>query len=253
MLALPDLPRPGSPAGPVHRLQLPAARPLRPRARRGVASGSRSAAPGPLALSRGAPGVGVRAHRQPGRRHDTPGFCTHARRGTRHPTAPDQGRRPAADGILQGARGRRRRLEGTRARRPASCDADQRQRRSCLGGLRGPGRSRHPGRDADCRADGHSGGDRRHRCRPLARRRAHLRCGSAGGRGRGAQPGQLVRRLDPQRALSHRRQEDDGLRDRGAARLADAGRDRVSDRGRRGPDRHPPGAHRGAQHGLGRR
>ena len=45
----------------------------------------------------------------------------------------------------------------------------------------------------------------------------------------------LVQRVHAERALSHRRQEDDGARDRGAARLAPAGRRRLPDG--RGPGR----------------
>ena len=67
-----------------------------------------------------------------------------------------------------------------------------------------------------------------------------------------ASDGRLVRGVDAQGALPDRGQEDDGARDRRAARLADARRDPLPDRRRGRSDRHPQGARRGSRAGLGR-
>ena len=63
----------------------------------------------------------------------------------------------------------------------------------------------------------------------------------------------LVRHLDAQRALSHRRQEDHGLRSGRAAGLGTAGRDLLSDRRRRRHDRHVEGVRGDGSAGLDRR
>ena len=59
--------------------------------------------------------------------------------------------------------------------------------------------------------------------------------------GAGKDEGRLVRRLDPQGAVSHRRQEDDGAGACRAARLGAARRDLLSDRRRHRPDRDVEG------------
>ena len=175
-----------------------------------------------------------------------------AGRRARAAAAAGQGRGAAADRLLQGARRGRRRLPGPRAGRDPAGHADQRQRR------RGLGRRTPPGpactltdRDAAGRAHDHPGRERRHRRRPAAGRRADLRRRAAGRRGRAGQRGRLVRRGDAQGALPDRGQEDDGLRDRRAARLADARRDRLPDRRRGRPDRHLQGARRGSSSWAG--
>ena len=63
----------------------------------------------------------------------------------------------------------------------------------------------------------------------------------------------LVRRVDAQGALPDRGQEDDGLRDGGAARLEAAGLDRVSDGRRHRPHRHVESVRRDGGARLDRR
>ena len=64
--------------------------------------------------------------------------------------------------------------------------------------------------------------------------------------------GRLVRRQHAQGALSHRRQEDDGLRSGRADGLGTARRDLLSHRRRRGHDRHVEGVRRNGEAGLDR-
>ena len=75
-------------------------------------------------------------------------------------------------------------------------------------------------------------------------------CGRIVARARAAR--RLARRLDAQGAVPRRGQEDDGLRARRGLRLGAAGRDRLSDRRRHGPDRHVEGLRRDGGAGLDR-
>ena len=95
---------------------------------------------------------------------------------------------------------------------------------------------------------------RRRRRRPAPGRRADRRRRPAGRRGgrrpartTGSTPSTLKEpyRIEGKKTM--------GLRDRRAARLADARRDPLPDRRRGRPDRHPQGAGRAARAGLGRR
>ena len=101
---------------------------------------------------------------------------------------------------------------------------------------------------------GHAGNQRardraRRRARD-ARRRPDQRLRQAR-RGRTRAHG-LVRRLDAQGAVSHRGQEDDGLRAGRAARLDAARRHLLPDRRRHGPHRHVEGVRRTRGHRLDR-
>ena len=84
-----------------------------------------------------------------------------------------------------------------------------------------------------------------------ARGRAHRRRGKAGARVRGGE--RLLRRLDAARAVSHRREEDDGHRDRRAVRLEAADAHHLSDRRRHGAHRHVEGVRRDARRRLAAR
>lgn len=70
--------------------------------------------------------------------------------------------------------------------------------------------------------------------------------------GEGESKGRLVRHLDLEGALPHRRQEDDGAGACGAARLGRARRDLLSDRRRHRPDRHVEGVRRAGEDRLHR-
>ena len=145
-------------------------------------------------------------------------------------------------GIVQGARRGGRRLAGARARDRARGDADERQRRRRVVGLR---RAR---RDAAALVVMPVDAPEitRREC-VVAGAELYLVDGlisDAGAivAGAVADGDWLSGRLDAQGALPHRGQEDDGLRDRRAARLAGARRDPLPDRRRGRPDRHPQGA-----------
>ncbi len=137
------------------------------------------------------------------------------------PGPADEGRGAGAHRQLQGPRRGRRRVPGPRARRAGGRDAHERQRRGRLVGLRRPRRAGLADRDAGRRPGDHPARVRRVRCRALPRRRPdqpRRRPGQGRGRRAARDPGGL----DAQGALPHRGQEDDGLRDRRAARLARA-------------------------------
>ncbi len=84
-----------------------------------------------------------------------------------------------------------------------------------------------PGRVPQLWRAGHSGGRPHQRLRPHGRRAQRAR--------------RLVRYLHPQGALSGGRQEDHGLRDRGAIGMGGARRNRLPHRRWRRPDRHVEG------------
>ena len=123
--------------------------------------------------------------------------------------------------------------------RDHDCAADGRQRRRGRRGVRGGGgpglRDRHARRHASRHRPRIQGVRRR---RP-ADRRADLRLRRVHRR-RGAEA-RVVRDLDAERAVSHRGQEDDGLRAVGGDGGRAARRDRVSHRRRRRADRHVEG------------
>jgi hypothetical protein len=128
-----------------------------------------------------------------------------ARRGA---GAAGQGRGAAADRLVQGARTCDGGEHGAALRDRGHGAADQWQCRGCAGGLRGGCGDR-----SDRHLPGGNPADQYRRggglWRPRAdRRRADRRMRAAGGRGRCGWP--LVRRLDPQGALSRRGQEGDG-------------------------------------------
>ena len=79
--------------------------------------------------------------------------------------------------------------------------------------------------------------------RPDHRRRTYRR--------RAGRAARLVRRLDAEGAVSHRRQEDDGVRAGRAARVALARLDHLSHRRRHRPDRHVEGIRRDGGDRLG--
>ena len=225
---------------------------VRPRSRRHRPAVHRRPRSGPVALPRAAARLRGRARRHPRRGDDPAAPGSPPRSRARPATTAGQGRRPAADRLLQGARRRRRRLPRQGAGRDPARHADQRQRGRGLVDVRRPGRPARHHRDAAGRAHDHPGGDRRHRRRPAAGRRADLRRRPADRRGGAGQRGRLVRGVDAQGALPDRGQEDDGAGDRRAAGVADARRDPLPDRRRGRSDRHPQGARRGPRAGLGR-
>ena len=153
-----------------------------------------AAAAGSLALPRTPAGAPPRRHRQPRRgRHAAP-HAAQARQGARRRRDHRQGRRPAADRLVQGARPRHGGVDGEGARRHPHGDADQRQCRRGARRLCEP--LRHP--DHDLLPRGHAGGERqRDRAagrQRLSRQRADRRLRQAG-RARQGQS-RLVRYLD---------------------------------------------------------
>ena len=166
------------------------------------------------------------------------------------PQPAGQGRGPASDRLVQGARPGDGGDHGQAVRDRADRHADQRQCR------RGARRLRRAGRDRDDRhLPGRNARDQRHRDRGLrraglCRRRADRRMRRAGREGRGA--GAVVRLLDAQGAVPPRGQEGDGLRACRAARLGAARRDLLPDRRRHRPDRHVEGVRRARGGGADR-
>ena len=144
-----------------------------------------------------------------------------------------QGRGPQPDQLLQGARHVGRGHPRPRAGGGDPLGAVGRKRGLRAGRLRGERRHRGPRVHAPRRQGAlHSRVPPARRGGRPGRRADHRRRPD---RGRTGPPAGLVRRLHPEGALSGRRQEDHGLRDRRATRLALARLDRLSDR--RG-DRH---------------
>ena len=189
----------------------------------------------------------LRAHAgaQP-RQRGEPGGGLHAD----HPSRPigrsaglpgpaDQGRGGQSHVFVQGPRTVGRGIEGRGARRDGVHHTVGRQRGRRGRRVRRARRRRGPRLHAEGRADrqprggGGRGRPRRAGRRPDIRRGQGVAC-----RRRGARP---VRRVDPAGAIQGRGQEDDGVRDRGAAGLERARRDRLPDRGRHGDSRHLEG------------
>ena len=215
---------------------------LRPRAGAGErhSRGDRRAAAHAVALPRGTPGPRPRARHDPGRGDDAAAPAAGVRRGDRRTGTADEGRRPDPHRHLQGSRRGRRRVPRAGARREGRGDADERQRRRRLVGVRRAGRPGQPDRDAGRCPRDHPARVRGGRCGAVPGRRPdqpRRRAGQGGGRGAQRIPGGL----DPQGAVPHRGQEDDGLRDRRAARLAGARRDPLPGRRWRRSDRDPQG------------
>ena len=163
------------------------------------------------------PGPGPRERHDAGGGDDAAAAVADVRRGDRRTQSADEGRGPDPHRDVQGSRRRGRCLPGARAGRAGGRDADERQRGSGMVGVRRARRDGFAHRDAGRRPGDHSSRVRGRRCRALPRRRAdqpRRRAGQGGGRGAGRLPGGL----HAQGAVSHRGQEDDGLRDRRAAR-----------------------------------
>src|SRR6266567_4209484 len=111
---------------------------------------------GSVALSRAAAGAKSRAHRQPRRGGDADPRAAQARGEARRRRAAGEGRRPAADRLVQGARPRHGGLDGQGARHHPHGHADQRQRRGGARRLCQP--RRHPRHRVLPR--GHAGSER---------------------------------------------------------------------------------------------
>ena len=144
-------------AQPLARRQA-AAGALRPRRRAQGAEqgGAGAAAARPLALSRAPAGAPHARHRQPRRGGDAARRHAQAFRRARRRRDPDQGRGPAADRLVQGARPGHGGVDGEGARRHPHGDADQRQCRRRARRLCQP--LRHPHDHLLSR--GHAGGER---------------------------------------------------------------------------------------------
>ncbi len=223
-----------------------AARPVRPVQGHRQPRRCGEPAPGPVAMSRAAAGLGARTCGQPGRGHDARTAAASAGRRTRALPTAGQGRGTAPHRQFQGAWCRRRGLPGPRARRDRIGHAHERECRCRLVCLRSAGRSADGRRDAGGRATRGPGRDRRDRRRTAARGRADLRRGPPRQTPCRRRPF-AHRRSNPEGAVPDRGQEDDRIRACRTTRLADARRSHLPDRWRSRPDRHPQGADRVAR------
>ena len=113
------------------------------------------AAARPVALPRGAAGARRAAHHHAGRGDDAAAPVADVRRGGRRTRPADEGRGAHPHRHLQGSRCSRRGEPGSRARREGDRDADERQRRRRVVGVRRPRRDGQPDRDAGRRAGDH--------------------------------------------------------------------------------------------------
>ncbi|CAA9361228.1 MAG: Threonine synthase, partial [uncultured Gemmatimonadaceae bacterium] len=213
--------------------------------RRPAARAAPRAAMGPVAVPRRAPdsrrrGAGL-ARRGGHAAHRAPRTGARGRRA--HPLGEGRGAQP--DRVVQGAGDERGGDARPGARRARARRAHRGERGRGARGVRGGG----AGPGARLRARDHPARDPRHDPRDgrgaHARARAHWRRGQGGARVRRGE--RLRRHVDAARALPCRGKEDDGDRDRRAARLATARRDRVPHRRRDGAHRDVEGVRRAAR------